>query len=1298
MAKYIFFIHGYSSNSKKAWGEFPNFIRSEFGEEYVVDCLDYISPNKWKFWKPAPNHLNIAEGFVTDLKQKCNNLTTDEVILVTHSNGGIVAKKLIQQLQLNGIKNNISKICFLDVPHSGSGWASAGKIINPRNKHVRALNNHSDSLFEINMRWIKEEHESRIRILNLIAAVDDVVSSSSSSSHYQDTKTIPNVDHAGIAKPQGKNDSVVIELLDFIRSSANLEPYITTASRTYRNWRKIDRSHKLEYVEDEQRATAFNGLESAIDNKKPLVRLTGLSGLGKSRLIVEYIDKHEIPENFILIYNASINHESLIEKLIQAYDSQLNALVVIENCSVSLHDQIARIFTNPHHLKIITVDFYHDKVQSSAHIKLQQLSIEKIEELISQLLPKASQDYIIRLSKFIEGFPLLVDMLVSNFRDSGELSAEFSESDLVEKLINGDGLLSDKQRELLRVMSLFDSFKCEKSVNEENNDDKLLINKIADSTDIDFDSVITRYREKELINVTGRFARVTPKPLAINLAMEWWKHSLLERQEELINYLPEALIESFCKQITFLDSSVNVQNFVKNFCEGNSPFGQAELLLSKQGSRLFRALVEVNPKVTSDLLYRVLSRFSDDEIMNIDSDVRRNLVWALEMLVFHRSCFEKASWCLFKLAQFENENYSNNSLGSFSQLFRWQLSGTEADFSQRLAILEKVSDLNIESADSVIIAAVKTAINTHSGTRTIGAEFQGTKPELKEWMPKKWQEIYDYWQSLLNLLVLIAKRGQLTEQVKDVFGHELRGLVKYKQFKQLDFFIKEVIELTGKYWPAAAQSITHALHYDHEGMEDDQVKYLRSWEELLSPDDDNLEEKLQLIVLNPSREYEEDDDGHFIDMAAEDAKRLSLKLKNNHADLIEYIQLLMTFPEQKQSWVFAKHLVLDSGNIDDLLKAILNYLREHKQLNTQFLSGFLVGLYQKSPKKWKETIELIGSDEYLVEYYPDAIRTGAFDHSHLDNFIELIRCKKLPSHSASILTYGLATEHLSESEVAQFCMSLSEIDSTAAWSALDNVFMYVHGRTNYNLELLTPVFSHLVLSVSFNKKDKSRNSDSYRWLNIVERLLKTEDEKFSIKLCDYLIAQVGGYEVDYSDLWDYLSNAFYQAFELHGKFLWPKVADKFIDDKTIKHYRLVDLLGSGRSFKKRDNSIFDLLDQDIIIDWCRDDVALTIVGRALSMFISNDDDRVINPLMVRLLSVYADNKVFVSEISANFSSKTWVGSLVPYLEADKELIQPLMEHENIKVKSWASNFVDYINSQIEYEIKQNAEDNMLRGF
>tara|TARA_R110001606_G_scaffold78130_1_gene180445 strand:- start:5899 stop:9816 length:3918 start_codon:yes stop_codon:yes gene_type:complete len=1304
MSKFIIFVHGLGGKIDKTWGNFPQFIIDDPDIEHTIIEYGYTSPHFLKqVFKSAPTILNIANGLLTDIKARCD-LANDEIILVGHSLGGLVIKRLLVRLSKLGTKHNIKKVCFFDVPHGGSGLANIGKFIAFNNKHLKSLANNSSDLDALDEDWVDKKLSEQLNILSIIDANETVVSSVSSKSlfRHHPIETINEVNHSTIVKPKSEDDTVVLLLKSFIKASPSVGKFNLDAAKPIKEWLKYDeRKHELAYEEDDARKNAFKALSQALNSNSFSIRLTGLSGLGKSRLLIEYKSRNDLKDSEFIIFSGAENEYTVKESIKTAAEKGALGFIIIDNCSVELHNYATNaIEVNNSPLKLISTYFYHEeekKLINSIRIKLEKLESEQISNIIDARLPDLEPSSKKQLEKFIEGFPLLAQMTIKELQQEGRVTTKFDESNLVEKLINGDGNLSPQARELLKVFSLFDYFRFQKGIRDDVNEDAEFLKSIAGTDQITFENTVMTFNEKELINCTGSLARVVPKPLALNLAMEWWNTSAFDRQNEIVSNLPARLNDSFCAQIKYLDSSINVQSFVESFCAANHPFGQAELLLSKQGSRLFRALVEVNPTVTNNQLHRVILHLTDEEIQKIAGDVRRNLIWALEMLVFHKSCFEKASWCLFKLAQFENESFSNNALGQFSQLFRWQLSGTEADFSERLAILDKALALSIESADVVIIAAVKTAINTYGGTRTIGAEFQGTKPELTEWSPKTYQEIYDYWQSLLNILLEIVKRGHLAEQVKDAFGHEIRGFMRYEIQDQLDSFIKEMIMLTGKYWPSAAQSIVHALHYDAKGMKPKRIGLLKSWEQLLSPDKDSTEEKLKLIVLNPSREHVKDDDGHYVDMAAEDAKQLAKEFKDSFADLYQYFDLLMTFPEQKQSWAFAKNLVFEIDDIDELLSEVLEYLREHKNSSSRFLSGLLFGLNIKEPIKWKAVIELIGSDEKLLEYYPDSISTGSFEISHLDILIRLIKEDKLPSHSASMLVYGSPTEHLTEEEITRFCMSLSKIDPTAAWVALDIINMYKHGRNDINFTQLRPTLVHLVLNVSFKKEDKTRHSDSYHWLSSVEELLKSESEEFALKLCVYLVNQVGENDVDYSDLWDYLGDGFYKAFELHGNYIWPSIAEKFIDGSVKKPYRLVDLLGSGKSYKKRDKSIFDILEPEVIVDWCQDEIALLIVGRAISMFISNGGKRVINPLMVRLLSEFSDNKAFLSEISANFSSRSWSGSLVPYLEADKELIQPLIEHKNNKVKAWAIGFIEYIDNKIEYEIKRDAEDNMLRG-
>lgn len=1295
MARHVFFIHGLSGNPKKTWGKFPALLQEAFGADYSIAHLDYESPSKWLFWKSGPTLFNIAEALILKIQQKCN-LENDEVTLIGHSNGGIVIKKLLLRLEVKEIRHNISKICFLDVPHQGSGYAIPGKVLNPRNKHLNSLSLNSTELTEINDFWLLNDYHKKFEVLNLVAEVEDVVSASSSRFCYANSLVVPGTNHSSISKPLNSECTVVEKVTEFISKKMSLVKYNTSTSETYRDWLLHDggRRHGHTFVADERRLVALKSVQKFLKTPGAIVRITGLSGLGKTRLITEYIEyEKELSEENILVFKANTNEGDVRESVKKAVRDAAYGLIIVEHCAKSLHDYLAtEIANHESYLRVITVDFYDDQVTSSPHIHLTKLNDDSVTELVTPMLPQLDGSQIRRIVSFVEGFPLLAILIAERFRDEGVLTSQLTERDFAEKLINGHGGLTDEQKSILQVCSLFDVF----GVEAEGIEHADYIIKIAKSDRRVFGQVINQFQKRRIINRVGRYARVVPKPLAVHLASMWWDDNVHDELENLVNTLPPSLIGSFCTQIKYLDSSAKVREFVSSLCEECSPFGRAELLLSKKGSRLFRALVEVNPEVTSDALSRVILSLSDEKIATIDAEVRRNLVWALEMLVFHKSCFEKSAWTLFKLAQFESESFSNNSLGQFSQLLRWQLSGTEANFEQKLAILHKALALNVESADFVIVESIKVALSSYGGTRTVGAEFQGTKPQLKEWYPKTYQEIYDYWQALLNILLILVKRGSLIEEVKESFGVQIRGLIRHKIPDILDTFFRDIIRLTGKYWPSAAESISHALHYDSAGMSEEQINLLLSWKELLSPDENNIEEQLKLIVLDPVLEHETDVDGRYIDMAAEEAKKLASDFKNRTTELYPFFELLTTFDEQKQSWTFAKHLILETDQYRDLLSAALEHLRKLNQANTQFLSGLLCGIHRKEPQVWKETLELIGSDRDLVEFYPEALRTGEFEASHLDVFIKLIVEGKLSSQTASTLMYGRATEHLSEEDVVDFCTSLGGIDAKANWVSLDIMNMYARGRNDIAFEKLKPSLLRLTLNASFDKEDKTRHTDGYHWLKNVKRLLNSEGDEFALKLCIHIMDQVCEHDVDYSDLWDYLNVAFYEAFKLHGDRIWHKLADFFIGGSAIRKYRLGGLLNSSKSFTERDESIFDTLEPETVVDWCNNEDALQIVGRSISLFVSNGEQRAVNPLMIRLLSQFSNNELFLSEISANFYSRSWTGSLIPYLESDKELLQPLSRDENINVRNWAIRFIENIEKQIRSEEKKNAEEEMLR--
>ena len=64
--------------------------------------------------------------------------------------GGLVIRKMLLRLNAKGVKHNIKKVCFFDVPYEGSAFANVGKYIAPFNRHLKSLVRNASELDDLN--------------------------------------------------------------------------------------------------------------------------------------------------------------------------------------------------------------------------------------------------------------------------------------------------------------------------------------------------------------------------------------------------------------------------------------------------------------------------------------------------------------------------------------------------------------------------------------------------------------------------------------------------------------------------------------------------------------------------------------------------------------------------------------------------------------------------------------------------------------------------------------------------------------------------------------------------------------------------------------------------------------------------------------------------------------------------------------------------------------------------------------------------------------------------------------------
>lgn len=1294
MAKKIILVHGLHGDVTKTWGNFPKLLVEDPDLDVEVLSFSYDF-YYWPLIGASESIHNIADGLATEIDLDCS--PDDELTLVGHSLGGLIIRKYLLNQFFKDKLPNVKKICFYAVPQNGSGLSDIASLVGWRNQQLKALCKDNKYLEEMNDQWVSTKIGNNFEILSVIGGKDNIVTSESSKSIFResDVKTITGRGHIDIVKPSGYDDISYRVLKQFILSKNSLAKYLNEASRTLNDWKSVDRNHAYQYVSDDKRKEQLASLVEALKKEQSVVRLIGASGLGKTRTLLQAIDDTDsINEECILVFNGVDHQDKIKDSIRRAVDDNAYGVAIVDNCNVDLHNVLAKeVIKKSCQLRLVTIGYSPDHVEQSILIQLEPLEDGAIKEILTPILVGMNSGDVERVARFAQGYPLMATLIASQYQTNGKLLGSIQDRSVVNKLIDGNEGVGEQEKNVLTACSLFDVFGIEQG--DAAAEAKYIAENIANSTMIVFDRVIKIFSGRQIINRAGRYARIVPKPLALTLAAAWWDEASYERQMELIENMPDSLMQSFCTQASYLDEQTSVQRFSEKLFGAKSPFVKAEVLLTERGSKLFRAFVDVNPEVTSRALYHLLRSLSLADIESIGGDVRRNLVWALEKLCFHADLFEEAAWALLLLAAAENESWSNNSTGLFSQLFRVHLSGTAAEPNVRLRLINRALDLNQTDVDMVALDALSEAVSTYGGSRMVGAEYQGTKATLEEWYPKSEQEIFDYWQEAYKLLLKCVERGeQQKAKVMNIVGHNIRGFVSAGRIDMLDAAIKKIVQINGRYWPAALEGIHNSIEFDSSGHKEDQKEALQSWLSLLDPKEAELPEQLSIIVIDPPWAHRVGADGHYIDVASKNAMTLATKVAENIDELIPYLDMLLE-GQQRQSYSFGLQLSRQLHNVDDLLKESYERLIKIDKPNLSFVLGIYGGIFEKSPAIWDEYVDALADDIRLQKYYPNIIRTGDIKKKHLDALLFLIKENVVPEDIANLLSYGSVTDKLTPEEIAEFCMTLSEMGSKGSWSALNVIYMYCFsnkGSTNKIREQLKA----LVLAVPLSKGQKDTQTDFHHWHKLAHNILEERDVEFAKALSHQLIS-ASGHGFDHGDIWSYIKPLLTEVMSNYYEDVWPLFANSIIKAKNMKIYWLKELLDRENSFSIKLPSVLSVVPIEQIMSWCEQypNIGPAFVASCVNILQEVDGKQQPSELFIALLERFGHVDDVASSLAANMGSGSWSGSLVPYLQADKDALSTLQDHENSNVRRWIKQQIFSIDKQIEYE--ENRDDERELG-
>jgi hypothetical protein len=1032
------------------------------------------------------------------------------------------------------------------------------------------------------------------------------------------------------------------------------------------------------------------------------LRITGLSGLGKTRLALEafrpigggdqYRD-NALHHRVAYVDAASLENQSVVGVLSQLVRFNRSGILIVDNCEPLLHRQLVKEigYEGGENISLVTLDFEPDEGSLEWRpIPLKPGDCEGVARgIVADSFPGIGQHEISRIEEFSQGFASIAVLIARQIEGGVEDLGRISDEEIIRRLVTGRDQQDPTTLSTVTACSLFEHFE----FSDETITDHItfMAQSIAGVTPDQFYAICKRILERGILQRRGRFARICPIPLAITLAAQWIDQKPRDQLVSLVGSLKEhRLFEQFCSQLSKLSFCKNANQLVTGLIGPNGPFGNPEALLTEEGSRLFRALVEVNPQMTTETLWRVLGGKSHDELLDIRDDVRRNLVWGLKNLCWWADTFSDAARMMLSLAAAENETWGNNATGELLGLFHVHLPGTEAGLTARLSVIREALASSNPETHILGIRALGGALETQSFSRASGPEAQGSRAPRRDYYPKG-QEAREYWADCINLLVEeIIGSGQDVELARAELARRMRNLLAYGMIQEVESAVDTIVGTRGKCWPEALVAIRSCLDHDVKDLPPEWHPRIAELERLLLPE--GIEERLRLHVSTPGWRHIKDESGHYTDINIPQAQALADELGPQGDAWYDKLCILFEGVQQK-GYSFGHRLGQVTADPETFVKRAMECLKQvpPERADPSVLGGFLDVLSHNGLVV--RSLDEMASDDRLLPHIVRVTTLITPQEQDLNRLVGLAQNGKLKASDLLALKYGDALGHIDPACVMESCLLISTFGVDYAWCALEILFMYCFAEKDRLDKCHAALREILMQEGLLGAKDVGQR-DIHDWQSAVEMVLSHgRDEQFAAHVAAEIVQACSVPEVADIGFGRTMEGTLSVLLRDYLEQAWSSIGGALLSKDWRISFPVRHMMGMTCE-KEEGDCAFSRMPKEYLIKWCKDNEpeAPAIVAESMPLFAAPEPDTSWHPLAKSIIDAFGDIEKVRRAIYMNvFNFMSW-GSRVPYCQRRLELVESLSDHPLGSVRNWAEAMATALREEIQKEAIGDEEE------
>lgn len=1006
-------------------------------------------------------------------------------------------------------------------------------------------------------------------------------------------------------------------------------------------------------------ADAIDELRDELRQPGKVVRLVGLSGVGKTRFVQALFDdrvgSRALPRSLAVYTNLADDPDP--QPVGMASDllaHQMPVVLVVDNCPPDLHRRLSEQCTKSGStVSVLTVEYdvREDELPENTQVvTLTTASPDLIEKLLSRRFPHLSSVDSRTIADASGGNARIAVALADTVERTGTV-AGLSGGELFDRLFWQRSAPDEGLRRAAQVCALVYSFDGE--ITEPGSE----LARLAELAELSVPAIYRHVGElmrRDLVQKRGVWRAVLPHALANHLAgraLEDIPLSMIERL--LVTDGTERLARSFSRRLSFLHRHPKAVELANKWLSPNGLLGKiADLDEFGVKWAMFKNIAPVSMEATLAALERVeRERPQDDAVQTWQK--HRNLLCSLayESRFFARC----ARLLVHAAASIKEHNKLNDSRGIFLSLFTLSLSGTHATLEQRLRVIESLLKDPDRSHQSLGLAALDMVLETYC--RSVQSFVFGARSRDYGYQPQDGAEVVGWYIAAITFIErLVLKEGVLAGELRDLLANRFRGLWSIEGLRDELGRVMRQFAADG-FWCAGWFACRQTMKFDKEQMTPEVVSLLAELDSDLKPSD--LLGQVRAVVLG-------DRTGSFYlddledDTAESSSSRLDALARHLAGQVLTSdTALAKLLPDLLRGgirvWAFGRGIARVSTVPREtwcrLVQGFEQVDVEHR--DAQIFRGFLAELWEWDRQLAQDLLDSALDEPTLQTFLPSLHSAVEFDERGIARLKRALNMGLVPVRMFLSLAFGRATDHLAGRDLKDLVLILAD-QPDGFDVALEILHMRLHSDRSAQREHVPELLEAgraLFERVKFRHGSQSRD----RWLASLVRvsLVDLNVAPMAAQVTLRLKQAVEAYETNWSDNENLL-----------GALLERQPIAVF--DALFAGTDWLVGIGSFDALFSRRCSPADAVPCEALVAWCELDCERRYpLAASIIRFAKRTDANtptVWSEQAKALLSSASDPRIVLDVFINRFRPTSWSGSRAALIEENARLLDSLEPH------------------------------------